>query len=97
MFNWTLPDLTEESCVLRIRYNISTGEFDGWDSATNASLNGKPTKIPVHEKLGMSEEDAKKRGFVFKQNPEVKVFEGKNFALRLAINTNQFGRVFQDR
>jgi hypothetical protein len=37
-YNWTIPDLTHEHCVLRIRYNISTGEYDGWDSAVNSSI-----------------------------------------------------------
>lgn len=38
-YNWTIPDDANENCVLRIRYNISTGDYDGWNTyAGNVSL-----------------------------------------------------------
>ena len=67
----------------------------------NASLNAAnrepATQLDVSSKYGLDQEEAKKRGYVYKQNPLVKIFGNGEFKLRLAINTNQFGRVFQDR
>jgi hypothetical protein len=37
------------------------------------------------------------RGYVLKNNPQVQIFSDMNFKLNLAINTAQYGRVFQDR
>jgi hypothetical protein len=87
------------------RYNISTGEFDGWNSSVNASLNQprngpKASLLNVGERFGFNYTQASDRGYLFKQNPVVSLFGGdvgKSFQLRLAINTNQIGRVFQDR
>ena len=40
---------------------------------------------------------AQNRGYVLKNNPQVQLFSDLNFKLNLAINTAQYGRVFQDR
>lgn len=69
---WTIPDDPHENCVLRLRYNISTGDFP-WNLTADA--NGE--KAPV------------------KQDPIVDI--GVGHPLELAINTNQYGRTFQDR
>jgi len=60
-------------CVLRLRYNISTDDYNPWNTSAMPAADS-----PV------------------KQNPTVD--SGADLqGLRLAINTNQFGRTFQDR
>jgi hypothetical protein len=83
-YNWTLPSILDripstQRCVVRLRYNMSTDDYDAW--RVNASFNnndGQGIRSPV------------------RQNPNVDI-GASNQALRLAINTAQFGRTFQDR
>lgn len=75
------------------RYNISTNDYDGWN--TDASSN--PSNVGLPAKVGLSEEEAENRGYIYEGEPQVKVFSDLNFELNLAINTAQYGRVFQDR
>jgi len=70
---WTIPDQVDDSCVLRIRYNISTGDYP-WE--TDFTKNGV-VKSPVL------------------QDPIKNI--GYSHPLEFRINTNQYGRTFQDR
>jgi len=72
-YNWTIPNDVNQNCALRIRYNITTGDYNGW--TTDSTSNTKNS--PIYE------------------NPDVDIGAGTN--LTLNINTNQFGRTFQDR
>lgn len=39
MYNWVLPNKVSDHCVLRIRYNISTNDFDGWSQSQQSTVN----------------------------------------------------------
>jgi len=137
LFNWTIPDgYIGETCVLRLRYNISTGEYPGWASLTSIqsgnatwnqsrpteNTNRHPAPLDVWSKYRLSYTDVQdsfdrnkndpndqnsrrnSREYVFKDNPQVDIFGSLTGAskvgsvkLQLAINTDQFGRTFQDR
>jgi hypothetical protein len=73
-YNWTIPNYPSKSCVLRLRYNVTTKDGPKPFHSLRAADNGANSPV--------------------KQNPYVP-FLGTYF--RLAINTDQFGRTFQDR
>jgi plastocyanin len=95
-YNWTLPTVSKTNgkgvgkyaaiyndetakCILRIRYNISTDDYDIRNTDAKSNENNNMGVIsPVTN------------------NPTVDVKAALQ-GLRLAINTNQFGRTFQDR
>jgi hypothetical protein len=110
-FIWTLPEIPIAkngatyfdsmeraylSCTVRIRYNISTADFQPWpkeavdpdtpsmvDSRNNSRYAYDPN-VPIH------------------QNPYVYIGPGDSSSkgemfVKLKVNTNQYGRTFQDR
>ena len=93
-FTWEVPrDVLDRTgkdavtCVLRMRYNISTTDFDGWDGspAVDSVFNGDDALLkgdPKSDFLGLE--------------PLVDG-TGTDYRLKLNINTAQYGRTFQDR
>jgi hypothetical protein len=72
-YNLTIMNEVSDACVLRLRYNMSTNDYDGWTADSSLSGNASPVQ----------------------NDPEVDIGVGQD--LELNINTNQFGRTFQDR
>lgn len=81
-YDWILPYFpsgTKQRIVVRIRYNISTDDYDPWNANSSYNRNWKTAvQSPVE------------------QNPAVDI-GALNVPMRLAINTAQYGRTFQDR
>jgi len=78
-YNWTIPDDVHKNCVFRIRYNISTGDYEGWGFDGQDFVNASWNDVP----LSPVEQD------------EIVSYFGNFF--ELALNTDQYGRTFQDR
>jgi len=51
-FTLTIPSEISETCVLRLRYNITTGDFNHWESATSVQSSAEATantSFPTNE------------------------------------------------
>ena len=104
------PSMTQayQSCVLRIRYNISSADFEAWprdasgsDRVTpmmNVSNNiDKSTNPPSYDNTPLVQDPYYYIAPMDDQsiNPDVD-WKTKKF-VSLAVNTNQYSRTFQDR
>merc|ERR1712110_702159 len=53
--------------------------------------------VDVWSQYGWDKGTARSRGYYHRNDPKLQVFEGMDFELALAYNTDQLGRVFEDR
>ena len=53
---WDVPDIEEKKCVLRVRYNTSSADFDGWSSFADANkvISANPTKDWLGQGMNVS-------------------------------------------
>ncbi|CAM9102097.1 unnamed protein product, partial [Ectocarpus fasciculatus] len=85
-----------KSCTLRMRYNISTGDFQQWpDEAvspeTTRMVDWKNNSKQFNDPNTPLEQDP----YIYVGNHESRT--PSEMFVSLAVNTNQYGRTFQDR
>jgi len=85
---WTVPNHVQGDCVVRLRYNISTSDYWSWNNQGTPKTTSKQNERRRRIKVGKSP---------VIQDPYVGVGGSENTFLSLAVNTNQYGRTFQDR
>jgi len=105
-YNWTLPTASQLlamnfvadnatntfRCVMRMRYNISTGDYDPWNTNSSYnSLNAADLAANINNRQAQTQFPQP-----ISDDPTVDVHADLQ-GLTLALNTNQYGRTFQDR
>lgn len=108
-FLWTVPKIPTapatyfgdmksayKSCVLRMRYNVSSADFQQWP--TDAVDTGASRMVDAkNNSIGRNDPNTP-----LQQNPYVTIGPGDTSTkgeafVKLKVNTNQYGRTFQDR
>eukprot|EP00463_Aulacantha_scolymantha_P000939 TRINITY_DN163_c0_g2_i2.p1 TRINITY_DN163_c0_g2~~TRINITY_DN163_c0_g2_i2.p1 ORF type:complete len:532 (+),score=94.30 TRINITY_DN163_c0_g2_i2:578-2173(+) len=95
-WDWEVPNIQRDNCVLRIRYNISTNDLPSFqDNLTTPALMYMEEeemkldlkgKYYVGQKMGFSKEEIDMNGYYYKTNPQVAPFYNWPTADELNIN-----------
>eukprot|EP00056_Hartaetosiga_gracilis_P013768 m.231079 g.231079 ORF g.231079 m.231079 type:complete len:1329 (-) comp13895_c4_seq1:92-4078(-) len=87
-WNLTHPSFAAERCAVRIRYNITTWDYNGADPHNSGEINSTlnkdsrngPAHVNIAEAHGIPTTDSARpwenaRGYLFEQNPQVQIFD----------------------
>lgn len=102
-FEWTVPDWLHEQCVLRIRYNISTGDlphFTETDASVTTTMltaannkspggnNQKPAMVDMGSFYGIVNSTMSNRDYTLRNNPQPDAFGLMNLPVKLQLAVN---------
>jgi hypothetical protein len=89
-YNWTIPNDVHSACVLRMRYNISSYDFArNLDFRWNSANPGGNDNIDYNEVSPVTDDP-------YMSFKDASIGDSTSY-LRMAMDTSQFGRTFQDR
>jgi len=107
-FLWTVPNVISETCVLRLRYNISTNDYPAYvpgsldasvTSAQNSNQTGDVTRYPatvnIWAQYGLTWPDVRDCFDVKKNGDQTKLKACREYVLKNNPKVNIFGNILQ--
>uniref|UniRef100_A0A7S1XLR7 Uncharacterized protein n=1 Tax=Phaeomonas parva TaxID=124430 RepID=A0A7S1XLR7_9STRA len=89
-------EVAMQNCVMRIRYNISTGDFDGWPEDMDGTADFATSRNNSRDSSGNDNPNSPLEQDPYSYLPAITTAPDGSF-LSFAVNTNQYARTFQDR